>query len=251
MEKVAQTNARVDSRISKRTPIRILTVDDLPVVLSGIRACLAAEQHIEIVGQALDDVAAIREARRLMPDVILMDLIFSGMDGIGAMTRIRSGAPRAKIIAYTTFKGEKLIQRTMEVGARGYVLKTSGLSVLVRAIKSVHQGNTFLDPNIHKSRRSAARGGNAAPENRLGHASAVYAPVLTPSPQPAERNVELTPQQKRILRFLCDGLTLKEIGGQLGVTYYTMTSHIKQIYSRLEVHTRGQAVAQALKYQRF
>lgn len=125
--------------------IRVMIVDDHPCVIQGVKACLETIEHIEIVGHATNGLLAVHEAKRLIPDVILMDLSLPRLSGIEAMKAIHRDVPHVRLIAYTVWEGGEKVREAEAAGATGYVPKTSPLTVLVKAIDTVRAGGRMLD----------------------------------------------------------------------------------------------------------
>jgi two-component system NarL family response regulator len=231
----------------RKRKIRVLLVDDHPSVLEGIRAYLRMKQHIRVVGQALDGGEAIRKARQLLPDVVLMDLSLPQMNGLEALRRIHCEIPQAKLIAYTMHDSGGFVREAIQAGAAGYVLKSSSLAKLVFAIETIHTGKTFFDPGISKCLSWLSRVDRA----RLGEVSLGKSRQRESTESTAASTVckayGLTEREKQILGLIADGLTLKEIAKELDISYTTMIPHVKHIHEKLVVHTRGAAVAKAIR----
>jgi len=131
------------------SPIRVLVADDHAIVRKGIRALLATEADIEVVGEAADGKEAVEKAERLHPDVILMDLVMPGMDGIEATRRITTRQPETRILVLTSFAEDEKVFPALKAGALGYLLKDAGPEELVRAIRQVYCGESSLHPDYH------------------------------------------------------------------------------------------------------
>ena len=130
------------------TPIRVLIVDDHEIVRQGIRAILGESEDIEVVGEASNGQAAIKQAEDKNPDVILMDLIMPGMDGVEAIRSITNQQPEVRILVITTYSGDDMVFPAIKAGADGYLLKDAGAGQLVQAIRQVHSGEPSLNPDI-------------------------------------------------------------------------------------------------------
>ena len=142
--------------------IRVMIVDDHPCVVQGVEACLRTIKQILVIGHALNGIDAISEAKRLIPDVVLMDLSLPRLGGIGAIKVIRGTLPHTRLIAFTMNEDLEMVQKAAAAGASGYVLKSSPLSVLVKAIKTVQAGGTFFQATIPRY----GRGGLVVDESR-------------------------------------------------------------------------------------
>jgi DNA-binding NarL/FixJ family response regulator len=219
----------------RKRRIRVLLVDDHASVVQGIRSYFKTKRRIKIVGQAVDGAEAIQKARELTPDVVLMDLSLPKMNGLEALRRIRDEMPGAKAIAYTMHESREYVRAAMRGGAAGYVLKSSPLALLVRAIERVYGGRAFLDPNVSAS--------FPLPLDK-NQVDAKHAKVGGSR----ERNVHgLTRRERDILESLVDGLTIKEISERRQISYHTVVSHLRNIYNKFGVHKRSATVTKAMR----
>jgi DNA-binding NarL/FixJ family response regulator len=205
--------------------IRILVVDDHPIVRQGLAAVLERETDLTVVGQAGNGVEALAKARQLSPDVILMDLQMPEMDGVEAIHHIMADGLGAGIIILTTFDSDDYIFRGIEAGARGYLLKDSPPEEVVKAVRTVYQGDSLLQPRV-ASRLL----------DRLGQLSHSPAPDSTLS----RREVE-------VLQLIATGAANKEIAGRLNIGQSTVKTHIVRIFGKLGVNGRTEAVAEGVK----
>ena len=206
-------------------PIRVLVVDDHPIVLKGTRALLDEIEDIKIVGEACNGLVAIEENKKLKPDVILMDLIMPEMDGIEAIRRITAEQPNARILVLTSFVTDDKVFPAIKAGALGYLLKDSEPDDLVEAIRQVHQGEPSLHPSIA---RKVLR--------ELGRSS-----TETPIPE------QLTDRETEVLRLLAKGADNQEIAEKLVVAEVTVRTHISRILGKLHLANRVQATLYALR----
>ena len=131
--------------------IRVLIVDDHPVVRKGLRACLARKAHLKVVGEASDGEEVLRKIRDLAPDVVLMDISMPGMDGLAVTDLLRKEAPPVKVLILSVYAGKERIFRIIEAGAQGYVSKEARPEELVRAIEAVQRGETFFSSEIARA----------------------------------------------------------------------------------------------------
>lgn len=199
--------------------ITVLLADDHEVVREGLRLALLRSPHIRVVGEASDGETAVSLAERRLPDVIVMDLRMPGMDGIEATEEIVQRVPDAKVLIFTAYSERALLQRGLESGARGYILKEAPHETLLRAIEKVAAGETFVDPAL-MSALTQARGGNTD---------------------------VLTAREREILQLLADGMSNADVAAQLFISQETVKSHVRHILTKLEADTRTQAVAIALR----
>src|SRR3974390_2656281 len=191
--------------------IRILAVDDHPIVREGIAALIALQPDMILVGEASDGREAIQQFRMHRPDVTLMDLQMPEMGGLDALIAIRNEFPDAKILVLTTYKGDVQIMRALQAGARGYLLKNSLNEELMGAIRAVHRGRKALS----------------------AEASVEIAEHATDDP--------LTPAELRVLRLIAEGKANKEIAAQLSVSEETVKGQVRNILSKLGANDRTHA----------
>lgn len=205
--------------------IRVLVVDDHPIVIGGTRALLAEVEDIEVIGEAYNGVMAIEENKKLKPDVILMDLVMPEMDGIEAIRLITEEEPEAKILVLTSFITDDKVFPAIKAGAMGFLLKDSEPRELIDAIRNVYRGQPTLHPNIA---RKVLR--------ELGRPSAEM-----PIPDP------LTDRETEVLLLLSKGLDNQEIAEKLFVAEVTVRTHVSRILRKLQLANRVQATLYALK----
>ena len=205
--------------------IRVLVVDDHAIVRKGICALLATETGIQVVGEAKEGQEAVSQTARLRPEVVLMDLVMPGMDGLEAIRRILADQPEVRILVLTSFAGDDKIFAAIRAGALGYLLKDTGPEELVQAIKQVHSGQSSLHPAI--ARRLL---------QELSHSSdrAVKAEALT------ERELE-------VLRLVAKGLSNDEMARHLSISEATVRTHVSNILAKLSLDSRTQAALYALR----
>src|SRR5260370_37402190 len=201
--------------MKKSKSIRVLCVDDHPVVREGIAAIIEREEDVASVGEAGDGKAAIEQYRKLKPDVVVMDLRMAGMGGVEATIQIRQEFPTARIIVLTTYEGDEDIHRALEAGARGYLLKDSVRKELLQTIREVYAGQRHITP-------------------------AMAARIAQHTPR-----IALSPRELEVLELVAKGLRNKEIGAALNIAEDTVKIHIKNIFEKLEVIDRTQAVWKA------
>jgi len=206
-------------------PIRVLAVDDHPIVLRGTRALLEEIGDIEVVGEAHSGKEAIQQNKILQPDVILMDLIMPEMDGIEAIRLITAEQPNAKILILTSFITDDKVFPAIKAGALGYLLKDSDPEDLVKAIRQVDRGEPSLHPSI--ARKMLQELGRSTPEK--------------PVPEP------LTDRETEVLRLLAKGADNQEIADRLVIAEVTVRTHISRILSKLHLANRVQATLYALR----
>jgi len=197
--------------------IRILAVDDHPVLRQGIAALIADESDMTLVAEAENGREAIRQFRMHRPEITLMDLQMPEMNGLDAMIAIRGEFPDARIIVLTTYTGDVQARRALQAGARAYLLKNSLHKELLDTIRAVHAGRKNLSPEV-----SFELAEHAAEET-------------------------LSPLEVRVLRLIADGNSNKEIAGMLSVTEDSVKGHVRNILSKLGANDRTQAAMIGIK----
>jgi DNA-binding NarL/FixJ family response regulator len=200
--------------------IRILIIDDHPVVRDGLKGMLAGHAEFDVIGEAADGAQAVDLCARLAPQVALMDLRMPQMDGVEAITRIRSRQPGVYILVLTTYDTDADILRAIEAGATGYILKDAPREDLYRAIRSTAQGQSYLSPTVATRLMSQLR----APEE-----------------------ASLSQRELDVLGWVGRGSSNKEIAQSLHISEATVKSHLLHIFSKLGVNDRTQAVTLALQ----
>jgi DNA-binding NarL/FixJ family response regulator len=197
--------------------IRVLCVDDHPLVRKGIASILGNEADIVLAGEAGTGAEAVEMYRKLRPDVVLMDLRMPGMDGTAAVAAIRREFPEARVIALTSYDGDQDIYKALEAGVRGYLLKDMVHTDVLKAIRAVHAGNRFVPAEV------AERLTESFPQNSL------------------------TPREQEVLACAARGLSNKEIAKQLGTAAGTIKIHIQNILQKLQAGDRTEAVTVGLR----
>lgn len=204
--------------------IRILIVDDHPLVRTGMAAALLTEPDFQIVGECSNGEEALRSFEMLHPDITLMDLVMPVMDGIEAIRLIMQNQSDAKILVLTSFSTDDKVFAALQAGASGYLLKDSGPDELVSAIRQILRGESSLHPAIARKVLNGMRPAQ-------GHG----------------RNQELTAREKEVLGFLAQGLSNPEIAERMVVSVATVHSHVSRILTKLQLESRTQAALYAVR----
>ncbi len=200
--------------------IRVLIVDDHPVVRDGLKGMLAGQTGFELAGEAANGLQALEQAAQLHPDVVLMDLRMPELDGVEATARLRRALPTVRVLILTTYDTDAEILRAIEAGATGYILKDAPREELFRAIRATAQGQSYLSPAV---------------------ATRLMGQLRAPAQE------ALSPREIDVLTWVAKGASNKQIGQHLHISEATVKSHLLHIFEKLSVNDRTQAVTQAVQ----
>jgi len=206
------------------TPLRVLIVDDDDLMRAGLRAVLSTDEGLEVVAEAADGREALERTRRLLPDVVLMDVRMPIVDGIAATREIVAAVPGARLLILTTFEDDEYVFGALSAGASGFLLKRTTPEQLIAAIHTIASGDALLSPAVTRT----------------------VIDRMARQPQPDARTTrrlrELTPRERDVLELVARGLSNEEIAAALFVEESTVKTHMKRILSKLELRDRVQAV---------
>ncbi len=208
-------------------PIRVLLAEDHTIVREGLRALLEGRDDIEVVGEAEDGRAAVESAKGLSPDVVVMDLHLPRIDGVEATRLIRKDSPATHVLVLSMYGTEEHVRPAIRAGAEGYLLKGSGLSDLVAAIRAVAAGNAFFSPEIAKILLEESRRGPGSTNERVG--------------------ADLTPREREILRLVAEGRSSPEIARELNLSVKTVEGHRGRIMAKLDAKNVAGLVRHAIR----
>ena len=217
------------------TPIRVMLVDDHAMVRQGMRDFLSLHVDLEIVGEAADGARAVDAAAELRPDVVVMDLLMPGLDGIEATARIKAANPEIEVVAITSFIEEARIVAALEAGASGFLLKDAEADELAAAIRAAASGEVHLDPavaGIVARRMREGVGGPGGPGGGSG----------------TDSLGTLTPRERDVLAGIANGLSNRAIADDLGITERTARTHVSNILAKLGLSSRTQAALLAVQH---
>jgi two-component system, NarL family, response regulator LiaR len=206
------------------TPIRVMLVDDHTMVRRGLATFLKVFDDLELVGEAGDGETAVSLCGQILPDVVLMDMLMPDVDGVTATRLIRQQFPSVQVLALTSFKEEGLVQSALQAGAIGYLLKDVTAEELAQAIRAAHAGRGTLSPEVVQS---------------MTHAG----------DQPSSPGYNLTEREREVLVLLVAGLNNSEIAEKLVVSPSTIKSHVSNILAKLDVTSRTEAAALAVRHR--
>jgi DNA-binding NarL/FixJ family response regulator len=202
----------------------VMVVDDHPIVRQGVRSLLSNYADFEIVGEADTGSTAMQQVGDLVPDVILLDIRMPGETGIDLVKQLRKTVPKTRILMLTSFDDNEYVTGALRAGAHGYVLKSVSDETLVSAIRAVYYGDRVLSPQVV--------------DQMIQHI-----PDETPDPT----LVKLTEEEGHILRLLADGISNARIAADLYMSETTVKRKLQEIFEKLEVHSRAQAAAEAVR----
>jgi DNA-binding NarL/FixJ family response regulator len=223
--------------------IRVLIVDDHAVVRQGLQTFIDLQEDMEVVGQGAHGAEAVALSSRLQPDVILLDLVMPGMDGVEATQKILEYNPNARVLILTSFGEDDKVFPAIRAGAQGYLLKDIQPNALVQAIREAYQGKAQLHPDVAKKLMAAVSAGIKA--QKAG-------PSTPPPPlrEAADRRPtnDLTERELQVLHLISRGLNNREIAAELVISEKTVKTHVSHLLGKLGVADRTQAAIWALKH---
>jgi DNA-binding NarL/FixJ family response regulator len=197
--------------------IKVLLAEDHAVVRNGLKLLITSEPDFEIAGETDNGRKAVALARRVRPDVVLMDLVLTGMDGHEATQKIMRSAPGTKVLVLSSYGDDESVRRMMEAGASGYLTKHTAAQDLLRAIREVDRGNAFFSPFIAQRLRQQLR-------------------MAFVNGQKIPTRDQLTPRETEVLKLIGEGLPNKQIAARLGLSVKTVEKHRQQVMNKLDIH---------------
>lgn len=214
--------------MKNKNPLRIIVADDHELVRRGIRDLLEAQKGWKVVGEATGGREAIEIVRKLKPDVAIVDITMPDMDGLEATRRIREAARETQVLILTMHESDQMVRRVLEIGARGYVLKSDMAANLVQAVKDLANGKISLTPKVSAMvLEGFLKGGE--------------------SKQPENEHAHPTPREVEIIRLLAEGKSNKEIAAELGITQRTVETHRGRIMMKMGFHSLPELIHYAIR----
>ncbi len=204
------------------TPIRVLLADDHALFRAGVRMLLEHMEGVAVVGEVADGREAVRLSTRLQPDIVLMDITMSGLNGLEATAQVVAACPRTKVIIVSMHLNEQYVMQAVRAGAVGYLLKDAAANELEQAVRTVARGDTYMDQAASKHLLTAYRGRRASHTGSEEH-------------EPAPMDI-LTARQREILQLIAEGRTTKEIAALLHRSEKTIEGHRSRLMNQLDIH---------------
>jgi DNA-binding NarL/FixJ family response regulator len=204
------------------TKLRVFLADDHPILRSGLRGLIDAQPDMEVIGEACDGAAAVRGVLKLRPDVVVMDVSLPGVGGAEATARIREGSPTVKVLALTAHEDRGYLQLLLQAGASGYVLKRAAAADLVRAVRAVAAGETYIDPAVAGQLVSRP-----------------------PAAGSTSSGADLSDREAEVLQLIAQGHPIKQIASRLDVSVRTVETYRARGLEKLRIRTRAELVRYA------
>ncbi len=198
--------------------INVLLVDDHTVVRQGLRALLKAEEDIEVIGEAENGRQAVGLARKMPPDVVVMDVAMPLLNGLEATRQILRFSPTTKILVLTSYGDDDCVQQLMQAGASGYLIKQTAANDLLKAIREVQRGNAYFSPAIAKRLRDQCR------------------EAFSTGQTSSRKTGELTSREAEVLQLIAEGFSNKQIAAELSISIKTVEKHRQQVMNKLNIH---------------
>lgn len=219
--------------------IRLLVVDDQPVVRRGLSLMLSMEPDMEVVGEGCDGLEAVERAQRLRPDVVLMDLHMPRKGGVGATREICALLPQTRVLVLTTMEAEQAVFDAVRAGAMAYLLKDASESEVVETVRAVHRGESHLTPQIARKVLDEFR--------RIGELSPLAA---GPAEESADDVALLTGKESKVLQLIAEGKSNRQIGAMMFLAEGTVKNYVSRIMDKLHASSRTELAVIALRRRR-
>lgn len=204
--------------------IRIVIYDDSQQRCESLKALLSLTEDMQYVADFPDCSHVTEDMKKYHPDIVLMDIEMPNVDGISGVSIIKKNFPGIRIIIQTVFEDEEKIFASLKAGAEGYILKNASAEKITQCIEEVHQGGAYMTPSV-----------------------ALRVMQYFNRPVSQKESYRLTQKETEVLKFLSEGLSYKMVADKMGISYFTVNTHIKKIYEKLHVHSLGEAVSIAIR----
>ena len=242
-------------KVKNEVTIRLMIVDDQPLIRRGLAMMLDTESDIEIVATAADGQQAIEAALQFEPDVIIMDLQMPGINGVDATREITSQKPNTRVVVLTTFDHDDLVFDAIRAGAQAYLLKDATETEVLATVKAVHRGESYLSPSIARKVMGQFRNLSGTPEVSSGSDSPG---ILTddkaidqkPDQNPDPYEVPLTTKEEQILSQIAEGKTNKKIAAEIHLAEGTVKNYVSRIMAKLHAQSRTELAVRAVNRKR-
>jgi two-component system, NarL family, response regulator DegU len=222
--------------------IRVLLADDHRLVREGLRRTLA-DAGLDVVGEARDGDEAQRLAEELRPDVVLLDISMPGADGITVARRLRDRTPRTRVVVLTMHDDPQLLERAWAAGVAGYLVKDASGAEVVDAVRRAHRGERVVSPGLDEAPPASATAASASPASGWARVAAV-----TSGARSGEETPQLSDREREVLQLLADGQRPADVADLLVLSPKTVRNHLANIYAKLGVNDRSQAIVVALRH---
>lgn len=241
----AETASSEAGQIAPSSKIRVLIADDHPMVRQGLRVFLEVQGDMEVVGEAADGAAAAQLAAELRPDVLLLDLIMPGVDGLGVLELLAGSGLEVRALIVTSFGDHSGVAQALRAGARGYLSKDLEPSALAAAIRAVAAGHVLLSP---EASAALAAGAGAGGNHLVGGDPTGGAVGSAPGSSPNATGHQLTAREREVLQLLAEGKSNRDIARVLTVSEKTVKTHVSSVLMKLGVSDRTQAALWAVRH---
>lgn len=207
--------------------INVVIYDDNKQRRDSLEALVFLTENMQCTGSFPDCSNVLSDMEQSNPDVVLMDIEMPNVDGIGGVRMIKTNFPEVRIIMQTVFEDEDKIFASLQAGAEGYILKTASAEKITQSIEEVYQGGAYMTPSV------------ALRVTKFFNQPTIKATAL--------QNYNLTAKETEVLKLLSEGNSYKMVADRMGISYFTVNSHVKKVYEKLHVHSLGEAVSLAIK----
>lgn len=215
--------------MKKVEPITVVLCEDHLIVREGLRKILEAERDIEVIGEASTGREAVAMARKSRPDVMVMDIAMPLLNGLEAARQIHKAVPKSKVLILSAHDDDPYIEKVMELGVAGYLIKQTSAALLAEAIRTVHDGETIFSPDIAKKLHHQKRTSRGSKDSAV------------------KGSARLTPRETEVLQLVAEGMANKQVGVELGISIKTVEKHRDNLMRKLDIHDTASLTRYAIK----